>query len=396
MTLDRALDQALLDDDEAIAAGDPQQMLRAVASSGAQVREATTLAQEAGIDRVGSDGRPRAIVVAGMGGSGVAGDVLSGVAGLASPVPISSHKSYGLPGWVGPLDLVIAVSCSGSTEETLSAAEEAGRRGARLLAVGATGSPLEDLAAKASGVFIPVTQGRQPRASLWSLVTPVVMAGHALGLLDASSDVLEATASTLDSVAHSCRPDAVTFTNPAKSLAVELDGTSPVVWGTSPLTGAAAYRFTCQCNENAKTQLVWGVLPEANHNQVVAFDGRGGAMLAAIPAEDTDPEDLDLFFRDRAEDPEPRVSMPLRLVLLRDLEEHPQVTRRADVSAELALSRGIEVSELRVSGDSPLERLASIVGLTDFASVFLALLYGVDPTPVDAIGALKARIARSR
>jgi glucose/mannose-6-phosphate isomerase len=395
MTLDRALDQALLDDDEAVKAADPGEMLRAVASSAAQVREAALFAAEAGVASVATEGRPRAVVVAGMGGSGVAGDMLVGLAGMTSPVPISTHKSYGLPGWVGPLDLVIAVSCSGSTEETLSAAEEAVRRGARILGVGAVDSPLAELVAKGNGIFVPVTQGRQPRASLWSLATPVALVGHALGLLDASPEVVEAAAVALEQVAHVCRPDAVTFTNPAKALAVEIDGTNPVVWGTSALTGAAAYRFACQVNENAKMEVVHGCLPEANHNQVVAFDGRGGAMLAAIPAEDTDPADLDLFFRDRAVDPEPRVAMPLRLVLVRDSAdggEHPQVAKRAEVSTELALERGIEVSELRAAGASALERLASVVGLMDYASVYLGLLYGVDPTPVEAIQALKARL----
>ena len=127
----------VLDDVAALEAGDPAGMLRAIASSAAQVRESALLAGEAGVARLAEDGRPRAVVVVGMGGSAIAGDVLAAVAGPALPVPVVVHRDFGLPGWVGPMDLVVAVSCSGETAETLSALEEAVRRGCRLLVVGA-------------------------------------------------------------------------------------------------------------------------------------------------------------------------------------------------------------------------------------------------------------------
>ncbi len=373
----------LLDDVAALEARDPGQMLRAVASAAAQVREAATLAAEAGVATLADEGRPRAVVVCGMGGSGIAGDVLAGVAGLSAPVPILTHRGYGLPAWVGPVDLVVAVSCSGGTEETLSALEEAVRRGCRLLVVGRDGSPVHALGERGRAVFVPVTQGRQPRASMWALATPLLAAGHALGLLPASAEALEAAAVTLEQAAARCRVDAATLVNPAKRLAVDLDGAVPVVWGTSPLTATVAYRFACQLNENAQVPATWGVLPEANHNQVVAFDGPFAAASAAEP---------DDFFRDRGEDDDVDGGR-LVLVLLRDSDEHPQVALRADVSAELARERGIPVVQLRAEGASAVERLASLVGLTDYASTYLALLHGTDPTPVDAITALKQRIA---
>ena len=369
----------LLDDAAALEAADPQGMLPAIASGAAQVREAAVLSGEAGLSRLADEGRPRAIVVCGMGGSGIAGDVLAAVVGPGCAVPVLTHRGYGLPGWVGAGDLVIAVSCSGSTEETLSALAEAVKRGCRLLVVGAAGSPVADLGARGRVVFVPVTQGRQPRASVWSLSTPLVVAADALGLVQADAAVVEAAAAQLEQVALSCRVDADHFANPAKALALELSGTLPVLWGTSPLAGVAAYRFACQLNENAKTVATWGVLPEANHNQVVAFDGpsTGG------PAGERD------LFADRADETE---LAPLRLVLLRDTDEHPQVARRTQVSHELARERGIEVSTVRTEGASTFERLVSIVGVTDWASAYLALLEGRDPTPVDAITELKARI----
>src|SRR5688500_9801872 len=210
-------------------------MLPAVASAAAQVREAAVLTAEAGVSRLAEDGRPRAVVVCGMGGSGIAGDVLGAVAGPSCPVPVVTHRGYGLPAWVGPVDLVIAVSCSGSTEETLSALEEAVRRGCRLMVVGQSGSPVDDLGQRGRAVHVPVTQGRQPRASMWALSTPLVLAAAELGLLSAPAEVVEETARTLEEVADRCRVDAASLVNPAKRLALDLQDRLPVLWGTSPL-----------------------------------------------------------------------------------------------------------------------------------------------------------------
>lgn len=372
----------LLDDAAGLEAADPGRMLPAIASAAAQVREAAVLAAEAGVASLAEDGRPRAVVVVGMGGSGIAGDVLAAVAGPTCPVPVVTHRGYGLPAWVGPVDLVVAVSCSGSTEETLSALEEAVRRGCRLLVVGRSGSPLDDLGQRGRAVFVPVTQGRQPRASMWALSTPLVVAAHELGLLSADGDVVEEAARTLEEVAERCRVDAASLVNPAKRLALDLSGRLPVLWGTSPLTGAVAYRFACQLNENAKAPAAWGVLPEANHNQVVAFDGPFAGAAPAAAGDD--------LFRDRGDDDDAEAR--LSLVLLRDSDEHPQVARRADVSAELARERDVPVLQLGAEGATPFARLASLVGLTDWASAYLALAQGIDPTPVDAITALKERI----
>ncbi len=374
-----------LDDVAALDVGDPGGMLRAIASSGAQVREAARLAGEAGVARLAEDGRPRAVVVCGMGGSAIAGDVLAAVAGPALPVPLVVHRDFGLPGWVGPMDLVVAVSCSGRTAETLSALEEAVRRGCRLLVVGRDGSPLDDLGQRGRAVFVPVASGRAPRASAWALATPLVVAGHELGLLQAPAEAVEEAAALLEQVADRCRRDAEHLVNPAKRLAVHLDGLLPVVWGTSPLSAVAAHRFACQLNENAQLAAVHGALPEAGHNQVVVLDG----PMAAGVEDAGDPDD---FFRDRADDVE-RAST-LALVVLRDVDEHPVTAVRADVCVELARERSVPVLELRAEGAGRFARLASLVAVPDFASAYLALLQGTDPTPVEAIDALKARTTR--
>jgi glucose/mannose-6-phosphate isomerase len=374
----------LLDSPRGLDAADPDGMLPAVASAAAQVREAAALCAEAGVARFAAEDRPRSVVVLGMGGSGIAGDLLAAVAGPHCPVPVLSHRGHGLPTWVGAADLVIAVSCSGTTEETLSALEEAVRRGCRLLVVGASGSPLEALGNRGRAVFVPVSQGRQPRASVFALSTPLVIAADALGLLDCSREEVEATAVLLEQLATRNRPDAETVLNPSKTLALSLAGTLPMVWGSSPLSGVAAYRFACQLNENAKTPAVWGVLPEAGHNQVVALDGPFAGRESA-PSDD--------LFRDRGED-EDVLRTQLHLVLLRDTDEHPGVARRAVVARDLARARGVDVSELVSEGSSPFQRVGSLVAVGDWASTYLALAQGFDPTPVDAITELKAGTTR--
>ena len=371
--------QDRLDDLALLEASDPGGVLRQVASAAAQVRTSARATAETDLGRVISAGRPRSIVVVGMGGSGVAGEVLAAVCGPGSASPVVAQHDYRLPGWVGAADLVVAVSCSGTTEETLSAAEEAVRRGCPLLAVGGAGSPLAQIAEQARAPFIPVESAGMPRSTLWGLAVPLMIIADRLGVADVPAAGLEAAAADLERVSHLCRPDSESFVNPAKTLALELAGTLPMIWGSSPLTGVAATRFACQLNENAKYPAVTGVLPEANHNQVVVFDG----PFAPWPAGGQ-------VVLDEEKDPRPPV--PLRLVILRDRQEHPQVARRREVSAELAAQRGIEVSELAADGDTPLQRLASLIQLIDYATVYLGIAIGVDPGPVAVIGDLKERI----
>lgn len=395
--MSHAFDDTILDDPAALASGDPGDMLRAVATSGAQVRAAVLRTGETDLSSVVADGRPRSIIAAGMGGSGIAGDVLAAVTGATCPVPVLAHRGYRLPGWVGSLDLVVAVSCSGSTEETLSVADEALRRGARLVTVGIPGTPLAQRSAAAGhgGLHIPVDGGgRMPRANFWALSVPLLLLADALGLVTCPTGMLAAVADDLDRLSAECAPSSDTYANPAKRLALELAGTLPQIWGTSDLTAVMATRFAGQLAENAKQPSVSGVLPEAHHNQVVSLAGRyGRGRLVGSAGRDGAGRDsgADLF-RDRVED-EPGFPS-LRLMLLRDTEELPQVARRREATVALARDYDVGLTELAATGRHPVARLASLVQPIDFATVYLALLQGIDPTPIDPITALKEQIAR--
>jgi glucose/mannose-6-phosphate isomerase len=263
---------------------------------------------------------------------------------------------------VGVSDLVIAVSSSGRTAETLACTRTALERGARTVVVAAEGSPLVDLAIEAGIPWVLVPPGRPPRANLWALSVPLLVAADALGVVDAEPARLEAVADLLDGLALRCAPTVTIEQNPAKQLAAELVGTLPMIWGSSDLAGIAAYRLLCQLAENAKYPSVNGVLPEALHNQVVTFSAPRSAGL------------------------------PIRLVLLRDTVEQPQVAIAADEAEALAQESGVRVSRLTAVGEHPLERMASLCAIGDFASVYLGLLGGVDPTPISPIETLKARV----
>ena len=309
------IDETILSDVDRMTAADPGSMFAAVASSGAQMREAVTACDRAALARVADGGTPRAIIVAGMGGSGGSGDVLAAVAGPSSPLPIVVERTHHLPGWVSPIDLVIAVSCSGATEETLSVAAEAGRRGARLVTIGAASSRLSAISDQVAGaVHLAIdAKGRLPRASLWTIATPLLMLADALGVADISTGDFATTADLMDDVSVDSGLGIPLESNPAKLLGLALAESIPMLWGTGAIGRAVTGRFMAQLAENAKLPAVHGGLPEVGHNQIVTFDGPLAPTAAGI-------------FDDPFESARQRM---LHLVLMRDEAEHEAVAKRA-------------------------------------------------------------------
>jgi len=404
-----------LDDTEIVEAADPGGMLRQVASSAAQVRTAVRACAEADLSALSPETRPRAIVVTGSGGAGgstFACDALAAVCGAGSPVQVTGASGWQLPGWIGAADLVVAVSRSGHTAETLALAAEAARRGCDLLAVGAPGSALEALAGRARGTFIPVTTVGPARAMAWALTVPLLVCAARLGVARIGEDAYEAAAAAMEDVSHQCRPSSESFVNPAKSLALDLVGRLPVIWGGSPVAVAAGRRFASQLAANAKYPALFAPLPEAGHDQVATFDGPYAPPLEpSFPAA----EDLGRTFGDDAfgesafgsdpfgdgdlsrfadDDPDLDGLTPdeasLRLVLLADPSgEHPAVERIRVAAASLAAARGIDVSDIVMDGSDPLRRLAGTVQLLDYASVYLGIAGGIDPLAIAAIKDLR-------
>jgi glucose/mannose-6-phosphate isomerase len=384
----RRADEAALDDPAAIAANDPGGILRGIASAGPQIREVMQLAAEANLAGLADEGRPRAVVVAGIGTAARTGELLATVAGPRCPVPVLAHRSAGIPGWVGAADVVIAVSASGHSPEALAAAEAAARRGARLVAVGAPDTPLQSVAETARAVFVPVPRRAPARATLWGLTVPVLLAGRTLGMVKVTEADLAETATRLDTDAEASRASAESFVNPAKSLALDLAGSVPVVWGSSPLATVAAHRLADMLSTNARYPVIAGSLSEVGRGRVGLLDGVFGGLAE---------QERDIFA-----DPVENEAARLHLVLLRDgglttedegMEESVAVTdRRADAVAAMARRRGIRCTELTAEGGSALERLASLIAVPDFASVYLAIAHGLDPMAVPAVTELKTAV----
>jgi len=389
-----------LDTPDVIEAADPGDMLRQVASAAAQVRTALRSCAETDLSAFTAERRPRALVVAGLGASGLAGELLNAMAGLSSPVQVVVSPAERLPGWVGAADAVIAVSCSGSTPETLAMATEAARRGCRLAGVGAEGSPLHRIAEQARAPFVPVVPAVPdglPRSMLWAVAVPLLVIAEQMGVARIGPDVYELAASRLEEVSHQCRPASESFVNPGKSLALDLVGALPMVWGTSALSAVAARRFTSQLQENAKYPAICGVLPEAAHSQAAAFDGpfapRSSRLSSPEPAPGPDdPADLPGWDLDYEETEQASGFTALRLILIADSGEDQRVSAQRAAVTELAGQRGVGISELGMDGEHPLVRLAGVIQLTDYASVYLAIASGIDPGQTVAIRDLRTRI----
>jgi glucose/mannose-6-phosphate isomerase len=388
------LDETRIDDEAAIERLDRRHTLRALATAGAQVRHAVELAADAGVARLRRTERPRSVLVAAVGTASTVPDVLELLAEPGSPVPVSTRHDLPLPGWVGPLDLVVAVSHSGRAAGPLALAAEAARRGAEIVTVGTADSPLADVCARARGLHVAVPPDlTSTRTSLWSLLTPVLVAADALGLVAAPPALLSEVADRLDAAALAARPGSESFVNPAKLLAVDLAERFPVVLGDGAVAGVAARRAATMLNRTARVPAMWGELPDAAAQVVALLDGPyTDAGAAALAGEGEVVADI---FRDPYLDgmPDPR----LGLVLLRESAERAaeggtEVGRPlAATVAEIARAAGVRVSEYAAEPGPVLVRLADLVAHVDFAATYLALGLGLDPALSPHLAELRDR-----
>ncbi|SNC71468.1 phospho-glucose isomerase C-terminal SIS domain-containing protein [Kytococcus aerolatus] len=368
------IDDALLDDPDHLARCDRRGVLRSLATAGAQVRQAVTLADEAGIERIASAHRPRAVVVVASGGSAVVGDVVSLLVEQGSPTPVHALQGGPLPAWVGPLDLVVALSLSGAEAGAVTIAHEAARRGAAVLTVGAADSPLADAAQRARGVHVPVGHGPvSSRTALWGLVSPVAVALGHVGLVQPGTIAWEEVARALDRVAEECRPDSPAFVNPAKVHALALAETLPMVLADGPVAGVAARRAGSMLARTARVPATVGELPHAASEVVACFDGphATGAGWEATRAPVPD-GGRDIFADPFLDAP---AQIPLGLWVLGAGGLSPMAQRVSTV----AQRAGVRLVDTLVEEAAPLEELARLVARVDFTATWLAIGLGLDP-----------------
>lgn len=350
-----------LDSVEDLARVDKSGMLDVVERFPKQVSEALEIGRS-DLD-LPHPGGVKEVVILGMGGSGVSGDVVSAIAGVEKlGIPVVTVKGYRLPLHVDEDSLVFPVSYSGNTEETIQCYNDAKERGARMVAV-TSGGEIARMAGEDGIPCFKIPSGFQPRASLGYLFIPIISTLERIGLVSGVVEQLEAAVQLLSDHSKEYSPAAALDDNPCKRLAKELAGYLPVIYSSEGLLSVAALRWKAQINENAKVPAFYNVFPELNHNETVGWS--------------------------QLED----VCEKTHLVILRDVEEYPRVEKRIKITADLIENHIGRVSQVCARGRNPLERLMDIIYFGDFTSVYLALALGQDPTPVERIEELKKRLA---
>ncbi|MDZ4723857.1 MAG: bifunctional phosphoglucose/phosphomannose isomerase [candidate division Zixibacteria bacterium] len=352
-----------LDSIQDIRSLDPGNMYNRIFDFPEQLTDAQKISAAWKIDAQGFAGIKN-IVVIGMGGSAIGGDLVRSLLANKLLVPFQVCRNYVLPEYVDDETLVIASSYSGNTEETLSAVEDALGRKALMVAI-TTGGLLEDVAKLNDIPYIKIPGGLQPRAALGYSFVPLLLFFEKIGLVKGLSAQLTAAIARIQKTREQFIEDLPTEKNPAKRLAAQIIGKIPVVYAGPTLSDVVAVRWKGQLCENGKNLAFANTYPEFNHNELV-----GWSETIASHKEH------------------------LIVIQLRDSDDHPKVSRRMDTVRGIIEKQGIKVVEFQSVGSNSLERMLSLIQMGDFVSYYLAILNGVDPTPVEAIETLKKELGK--
>lgn len=347
-----------LDDPAAIASADPTRMRDRLLSLGEQAKLGWELGGQARIKD--QRRRPRHVVIAGMGGSGIGAALIKGIADRTpGSVPITVWRDYGMPAWVGSDALVVAVSVSGSTVETRSAFKAACRQGARCVAITGARELFEE--ATAAGVPpLKVDHSGEPRAALGYTFVAPYRALQVLGLLPDSSSEFTAAVAALQNMSGALSTETPYERNLAKQLARDLKGRLPVIYGTRHLAGVAI-RWKTQFNENADSWAITEDMPEANHNGVQGY---------RLPE---------------------KVRQIASVLVLDSRSLSEEMRLRLRLTIELMREEGVTHRLVEIDGDGVLADVLRGCLLGDMTSYYLALLDGRDPSNTAALTRLKDR-----
>ena len=323
-----------------------------------QIVAAVDAAQQ--IDELPDHDTVENVVVLGMGDSGIVGDVLIAAAAPFMPVPVTVVKGYVPPDYVGTGSLVIAVSFSGETEETVEAATAAYEAGAALVVVSG-GGELVRLSGEWDVPLVPVPVSiPEARTALGALSVPPLVLLEKVGLFPGAQQWIDQAVEQLGRR----RDELDRAGNVAEQVARRIGRTIPLVHSSQDLGSAAALRWKCQVNLNAKAPAFWNVHPELCHNEVAGWGQNGDATRQMVT-----------------------------LVNLRHDAEHPQVSRRFDLATEALREVMADVVEVRASGEGDLAQLFDLCLVGDVVSLLLAGHEGIDPGPVPAVDDIKAALA---
>jgi len=340
---------------------DPDNMLRRIRELPDQCRSAWTNAQPLKLPAAYK--RVSRIVVLGMGGSAIGGDLLRTLVQDQCPVPILVCREYDLPAYCDEKTLVIGSSYSGGTEETRSAFAQAAQKGCKLLAIATGGALIEDARAH-KAPFLTYHYPSQPRGALGYSFVSLLSVLHKLELIaDPLADLNEAI-ELMRALGPTLEPTVPKAKNPAKQMALKLHDHLSVFYGAGILSEVAR-RWKGQVNENAKAWAFYDIMPELDHNSVVGYE---------LPAS---------------------LLPHLVVVSLEAPADHPRVALRQQVTRDLLRKSGVAVEMVRAQGSSALAQMLWTIHLGDYTSFHLAGLNNVDPTPIALINYLKQRLAEA-
>ena len=303
------------------------------------------------------------VVVLGMGGSGIAGDIVLAAAGPFMSVPAVVLKSYTLPAFITDTSLVIAVSYSGNTEETVEAAAEAVAAGARLCVV-SSGGELANLAESAGAPYVAALPGfAMPRSAIGAVAIPPLRILEQVGLFPGAQSWIDNAVAQL----RRRRDQLIGDRSPALELARRIGGTIPLVHSSAGIGSAAVTRWRCEINENAKAPAMSSVQPELCHNEVVGWGQHGDITRQLIT-----------------------------LVQLRHDHEHPQVARRFGLVEEIMREVMAGIETVEAEGEGELAQLFDLMLVGTFTALHMAEHAGIDPGPIPILDSLKTQLAASR
>ena len=349
-----------LDDPQVYKQYDPQGMLAHIHDVPKLCRQAWQMA--ASFDLPQDYSRVNKVVVLGMGGSAIGGDLVTSLISAEADIPVLVHRDYDLPAFVDGKTLVIASSYSGMTEETLSAFKETIYNNSKKLVI-TTGGRLKEIARERNIPVFSFDYKAQPRAALPFSFLPILNFIQKLGFIsDKSADVSE-TVVVLEKLSREINETILVKRNHAKQLAQGLYSRLAVIYG-SGITAEVAHRWKTQLNENGKVWSFHEVFPELNHNAVVGYQ---------FP---------------------PELASKIVVVMLRSSHLPQQILCRYQVTSQLLDKAGIGYHLIDGAGKSPLAQMMSLVLFGDYVSYYLAILNRINPTPVEAIDFLKGELGK--
>jgi glucose/mannose-6-phosphate isomerase len=306
--------------------------------------------------------KPKNIVIIGMGGSAIGGEILKDWLHQKIQIPIEVCRDYILPAYVDKDTLIFANSYSGNTEETIKSFLEAKKRQCRIIAI-TSGGKVGELCRKLDIIQIKIPSGLQPRVAIPYLFFPLPIILERIGILSSVETELEETIRIIKKIVAANSPEIITKENMAKKIAIDILGTIPIIYGFRQYS-SISYRMKSQFNENSKILCKTGIFPEINHNETVGYE----APL--------------------------NILNKFSIILIRDSQESPEIKNRIEVTSNLVFGRVKKIIEINAKGSGRLAKMFSVLCLGDFVSVYLALLQNKDPTPVKIIDSIKRELAK--